>query len=90
MANRISSPIHKRVIVTSVMIIFLLVSSLGLATYLLNKQSYFSVYASELIITVPKLVNELKNDGQFQFDKYIENNPSNNQTFSEGIQGIYL
>lgn len=62
MTSKISPPIHKRVIMTSVAIIFAFTVVLALVLNQLYKKNHIALYSVDLLTAVPSLVRELKQD----------------------------
>lgn len=75
--SKMHPPIHKRVILTSVSIIFIFSVVLGLVLNQLYKKSHIALFSVDLLSAVPELVRELRRDNVFEFKNHVfDNAPS--------------
>ncbi|MDD1794973.1 ATP-binding protein [Enterovibrio makurazakiensis] len=73
MAAKISSPIHKRVISTSIGIILVFSIAVGVLLNQLYVQNYSALYAADLVSAVPDIIRELRQDKPLKRkDTFIE------------------
>ncbi|MEZ8143301.1 ATP-binding protein [Enterovibrio sp. FF113] len=69
MATKITPPIHKRVISTSIAIILVFSLAFGLLLNQLYINSYIAIYSADLVSAVPNIFSELRRDRILDLDK---------------------
>ncbi len=87
MKDKLPSPIHKRIILTSVVIIFAFSIVLGLVLSQLYKKSQITLHSIDLLSAVPELVRELRHDKAHELNLPLYNT---NKPLSPSKQTDYL
>ncbi|WP_407332899.1 ATP-binding protein [Enterovibrio sp. 27052020O] len=86
MTTKITPPIHKRVISTSIAIILVFSVAFGLLLNQLYTNSYIAIYSADLVSAVPNIFSELRRDKVLELDK---NHPSEASS-AKNVQSHYL
>ncbi|MFL7008782.1 ATP-binding protein [Enterovibrio norvegicus] len=87
---KMPSPIHRRVITTSISIILVFTVALGLVLNQLYNKSYLALYSSDLLSAVPQIVGELKRDNLLEIDASRIHVAPENRAEMDSVESDYM